>query len=706
MFLFLSRLFVVGFILISSVYAGAPAAWYQDPGNPIVMHIVDADGAVTDSKILRGESCGNKTVEIDGVEYTLPMQSKANESAVVQDRDGDVEMSEDGFEICPDSDTDVEMSVDPEIPDFQKSASSSAPNPTVCTYEAFFRDQTSSSDSETDSDSEQVSAGQKRKRDAGDKGKAPVRKKVRSSKYADVELKRIAYWRINPDKAGEFQLCDADGEVLYTGTVRFGKAGKKRTLQDGCLYINDSCNQACYYFRRDPEDTAVLKDHGFVEGSDESFRAYDAARKAGQSIYAGVEFDEVAYWRISPDQAGKFQLCDAKGEVLYTGTVRVGKAGKKRSLQGGRLHIFIAHDQKTYNFKRDPKDTAILKDHGFVEGSDESFRVYGAANKAGQFRKMRPSKYDGVELEKVAYWRINPDQAGEFQLCDAEGEVVYTGRVSIGKEDKKRTLNNGYLNINDAHNSGKYYSFKRDPEDIAILEDHGFVEGSDEFFRVHDAAKKAGQLKYAGVEFDKVAYWRINPDQAGEFQLCDAEGEVVYTGRVSIGKEDKKRTLNNGYLNINDAHNSGKYYSFKRDPEDIAILEDHGFVEGSDEFFRVHDAAKKAGQLKYAGVEFDKVAYWRINPDQAGEFQLCDKDGKVLYTGSIRIGKEGEERELHNGLLRVRFKGVFYSFYRDPKDRAVLKDHGFAAGQKAFVWRKETEFDAFLSVRKPSWMRR
>ncbi len=79
----------------------------------------------------------------------------------------------------------------------------------------------------------------------------------------DLDPKTVAYWRINPLKEGEFQLCGKDDTVLYTKSVRI--KGRSRKLSHGHLRIVLKGREFCC--DRDSNDTADLEKNGFAEGS-------------------------------------------------------------------------------------------------------------------------------------------------------------------------------------------------------------------------------------------------------------------------------------------------------------------------------------------------------------------------------------------------------------------------------------------------------
>lgn len=475
-------------------------------------------------------------------------------------------------------------------------------------------------------------------------------KRVRYSKYDTVNLSQVAYWQINPNDAATLQLCDEAGNVLHTERIRTAGRKEKKLNKDGYLRIRHNKNNhlfKCYF-----QDTSSLEAHGFIAGSTEKAKRYHPQAMKRE---AECDIDAVAFWRINPDpaQAKTFQLCDANGTALQTLEVLT-KQSTKRILNKGNLRIYVK--DKPYFFKRDPDDDTNLEEHGFAAGSTKKAHLYS------------PEDFD---VKAVAYWRIHLTQAKKIQLCDEAGNVLHTEKVKTFSE-KERIVSRkkGYLYI--YHKSRTYY-FKRDPNDMKILEEHGFEAGSTaKAVRFNPKAKQADRRK---LDFSAVAYWRINPDNSAELQLCDAIGNVLHTEDVLTAKTGK-RCLRKGYLYIQ----GKKSYSFRRDPNDPADLIESGFAANTVKKPLIY--AKKAKPTDRNGVNFSAVAYWRIHPKKSGILQLCDKSQNILHTEAI-LTRTGKKRTLKKGALRIYHNGKDHYFKRDPRDLKKLEENDFAKGMKA-----------------------
>ena len=210
------------------------------------------------------------------------------------------------------------------------------------------------------------------------------------------------------------------------------------------------------------------------------------------------------------------------------------------------------------------------------------FKVYGANEIVGK------SKYDGVDLESVAYWQVHPEEQGQLQLCDKDGQVLH--RESVRTQQGERSLNRGSLRI---INNGKSYSFKRHPNDKADLEANGFAPGSSESVQIKGAngfaldSSERFQLKGANAFAEslslltmevakQVVCWRIHPARKGFVQLIDTDGHIVHVAEVLI-RSRRKRLLRRGFLGLN---TEVKAFRFKRHPDDKADLEKNGFLPG------------------------------------------------------------------------------------------------------------------------------
>ena len=107
-----------------------------------------------------------------------------------------------------------------------------------------------------------VRVGQKRLNPYGNN--PPAKKRC----LADINPDRVAYWRIAPGEERHFELCDAEGGVLCTLSVKT-KFGKLRKLNQGCLRVKDK------HIKRAPKDTADLKENGFVLKDGDKIKIYD-----------------------------------------------------------------------------------------------------------------------------------------------------------------------------------------------------------------------------------------------------------------------------------------------------------------------------------------------------------------------------------------------------------------------------------------------
>ena len=285
------------------------------------------------------------------------------------------------------------------------------------------------------------------------------------------------------------------------------------------------------------------------------------------------------------------------------------------------------------------------------------------------------TKHDNLEWDKVAYWRINPDQTAELQLCDIEGNVLHTEAVRT--KYGKRKIIQGYLNIT---LNKEQIILRRDPKDKANLEDNDFAAGSNAHHHCYYGETRHIRTNIKVANIEMAAYWRINPDQQDELQLCDKDGNVLHTEKVRTSYGERKLHQFNKHKGTLWLRINKKVYFFKRDSKDLTNLEKSGFAEGSNQYFKAYGKVYKNHSLA--------AAYWRIDPDQPGYFQLCDQNGTVLHTGKVITSKG--DRKLSNGYLNITLNKEQIILRRDPKDTAILGENGFAPGQIATIWKQST----------------
>ena len=436
MIYFVKKLFIVNYLLLSSIFAFGTGNPFQPPA---------------------ATSLGN----IDPFQFN-PQESRYSETSPLN---GDSNMEDDIFALLAVSQPPSTQApfYSPEMP--------SAPIPLNMTFEEFLLQQTQT----VDRSSPAPAAGDKRSSSMAESAQ-PSAKQTKYSNNFDIL--KVCYWQIAPNQPGYFQLCDTKDNVLYTGRVRT-KYGLRK-LNSGHLHIKGNT------FKRHLNDTANLIENDFMLAPNEQIRLYSPMYD--NLLKRKTYFKNAQYWRVHPNQLGKLQIFDKEGQILHEENVETRKG--RRKLSNGYLKI------NGKQIRRHPHDKANLEVNGFAAGqsprvitTDEAAIIDG--NVAAAFNeKNGGTQPNSTDVSAFAYWQISPYQPGYFQLCDAKGNVLHTDLV-ITKQGLRK-LNKGYLKY-------KGRALRHNPNDKANLEENGFEQGSNKKAKPYNSipGKKASYFNKA-----------------------------------------------------------------------------------------------------------------------------------------------------------------------------------------------------------------
>ncbi len=284
-------------------------------------------------------------------------------------------------------------------------------------------------------------------------------------------VNKAVCWRIHPNKTGFFQLLDQKNNVVYERQVKNRKRIKK--LADGKLSLTYGSNRS-KKFARHPKDKADITQHDFAPIATQDIEVYvpnkaqpssNKKKSKATNSFNDIDFNEVLYWRIAPNNLGFFQLIDKNNEVIYKGKIRLND-GKRRRLHRGTLKLM--QKRRQYTLKRHQEDTEDLTANGFDPETISDVKIFGKKTK----RATRAKNTLTPEIaEKALCWRIAPNNTDDIQLLDKDGTVIH--QIAIKIHTGKRKMKFGYMSL--GITNGTVQRFKRHPEDRLSLEGTDFA---------------------------------------------------------------------------------------------------------------------------------------------------------------------------------------------------------------------------------------
>ncbi len=399
---------------------------------------------------------------------------------------------------------------------------------------------------------------------------------------------------------------------------------------------------------------------------------------------SGIDPEESSDEESIEDQIWEDALSDNDGKSKKR--KRENQGEKKRSLRKlNNTHSFkqavdLSEKSDSSQEDMDTEDAALITRSNNV-GLNNT-RAHNPVPRAGAIQyhhvpakliKSR-SKYAGLNLSEVAYWRISPVLANHFELLDRRGTVLHIEHISV-KGGRRRGLSAGYLNVKC---DGSARKIRRDPNDHACLWTHYFVSNIKDI-KLYDP--KYQKPNRADVNFNAVVSWRIDPNNPSLLLLLDMEEMVLHTETVRTIQG--ARPLYDGYLKFVRSIGKAdeKHYHFRRHPQDDLGLENCGFAEGSNGRAEIYGEAFMRTPRNLD--DFQAAVCWRVSPDNPGSFELLDRRGTVVHTEPITTHRGA--RYLRLGYLALVCAERRYHFRRDFNDDRGLTQNGFAAGQEAKV---------------------